>query len=394
MTAVLLAFVLILAPIPDGSFQVETLAGTGLPGHTDGEGARFNMPQAVLVLPGGEVVVLDTFNNLVRKVSGNVTATLSGRVLDVDQFGFPNGYLFDGELGESLFNRPIGGAVDSLGRILIADSMNHSIRVIDGERSFTLAGSGKSGHVDGASLDALFNHPSDVAFGPCGSLFVADSLNHVVRKIDIYGMVTTFAGVPGYYGFNDGELGEALFNTPMGIAVNSYGVVFVSDTGNHLIRKIYGGIVTTFAGEVIFPDDVEWEFPGDFDEEPIGGFLDGERGRFNVPQGIFVMEDILIVADAANHRIRGIRQDGYVFTIAGTGEVGSTGGSLHEATFHFPRGIYVHENTIFVADTGNNQIRMITILSAEKKITFQRDLRLLTTENTEKIWKMFSVASI
>ena len=359
MAAVFLAFLLLFAPVAQCPIWVETVAGTGIPGFLDGEAARFNLPQAVLVISEGEIVVLDTFNNLVRSVSGCETSTLSGRLLAPDQFGFPAGSRLDGELGESLFFRPIGGAVDFLGRIMVADAFNHVIRVIDDEHVFTLAGSGDSGHADGETAEAMFNHPSDVAFGPCGSLFVADTLNHVVRKIDIYGMVSTIAGIPGSYGFYDGNADAALFNAPMGIAVSGDGVIFVSDTGNHLIRKISEGVVTTLAGELVFPSDVDWDEPGDFDEEPLGGFLDGETGWFNLPMGIALMDGIVVVADAANHRIRGIKPDGTVFTIAGTGEVGAHGGGLEEATFHFPRGLDVYENTIFVADSGNNKIRII-----------------------------------
>ena len=339
---------------------VETLAGSGLPGHFDGALARFNMPSGVLAIAEDELVVFDTFNNLVRFISCGETATLAGRVLSLNQFGFPEGRHYDGHAHEALFSRPMGGAIDGLGRIFVADSLNNAIRLIDGDNVYTFAGGGTAGHVDGHVLSAGFHHPSDIAFGPCGSLFVADSLNHVIRKIDVHGHVSTIAGTPGVYGYNGGIADEALFNSPMGIAVSGDGVIFVSDTGNHLIRRIEGGLVSTFAGELLLPSDIEWEiYGGDFDEEPIGGFRDGYNALFNLPMGIAVFGDGIIVADAANHAIRRILASGYVELVAGGGDVGAVDGNADLASFHFPRGVYVFGEMIFVADSGNNLIRVI-----------------------------------
>ena len=343
----------------EAEVTVETFAGSGLPGYSDGALARFNMPHGVLAIAESEVVVFDTFNNLVRFVSYSETATLAGRVLSLDQFGFPEGYHYDGYAHEALFDRPMGGAIDSLGRIFVADSFNNAIRLIDGGYVYTFAGDGIAGHVDGYVSSARFHHPSDIAFGPCGSLFVADSLNHVVRKIDVYGIVSTIAGIPGVYGYNGGFADESLFNSPMGIAVNDDGAIFVSDTGNHLIRRIEGGYVSTFAGELLLPSDIEWEiYGGDFDEEPIGGFRDGYNALFNLPKGIAVFGDSIIVADAANHAVRRILASGYVELVAG-GDVGAADGYAELASFHFPRGVYVFGEMIFVADSGNNLIRVI-----------------------------------
>ena len=360
MTNYLLAALLAFMPLVDIQVNVETVAGTGLPGYVDGEYARFNMPHGVLVDDEGVVFVLDTFNNMVRYVSQGETGTFAGNKLGLDQFGFPEGHLVDGRTNEAFFNRPMGGAIDSLGRIIIADSLNHVIRIIDGEYVHTFAGSGFSGHSDGFGAEALFFHPSDVAFGPCGNLFVADSLNHVIRKIDLNGEVSTIAGVPGVYGYMGGKASESLFNSPMGIAVSDSGTIFVTDTGNHLVRKIEGGYVTTLAGQLVFPSDIDWVNPGgEFDEEPIGGFLDGYDSLFSLPTGIAVFGDGIIVADTANHAIRRILPSGYVYTIAGGFEVGAVDGDRSVASFHFPRGVFVAFDMIFVADTGNNLVRAI-----------------------------------
>ena len=366
MTNFLLAALLAFTPLVGVPVNVDTVAGTGLPGYADGAYARFNMPHGLVVGEEGEIFVLDTFNNLVRYVSQGETGTLSGNVPGMDYFGFPIGHHFDGIVHEAHFNRPMGGAVDGNGRLFIADSQNHAIRLIDGEYVYTFAGSGEAGHGDGIGVEALFNHPSDVTFGPCGSLFVADSLNHVVRKIDVYGEVLTVAGIPGRYGYVDGNAGESLFNSPMGIAVSDGGVIFVSDTGNHLVRKIEDGYVTTLAGQLVFPADIDWEHPGgEFDEVPIGGFLDGYEPLFNLPTGIAIFGDDVIVADTANHAIRRILPSGFTQTIAGGFEVGAVDGGVDEASFHFPRGIFIAFDMIFVADTGNNLIRVIVEVQDE-----------------------------
>ena len=360
--AALLAF----TPLVGTPVNVETVAGTGLPGYVDGEQARFNMPHGVVVREDGWVFVLDTFNNMVRYVVDGETRTLSGNELGFCQFGFPLGHYQDGQIQDAYFNRPMGAALDSQGRLFIADSLNHSIRLVDGEYVYTFAGGGQAGHVDGFGIEAMFYHPSDVAFGPCGSLFVADSLNHVIRKIDMYGEVSTVAGIPGLHGYTSGSVTEALFNSPMGIAVNYDGVIFVTDTGNHLVRKIEDGYVTTIAGQLIFPADIIWEYPGgEFDDEPIGGFMDGYESLFNLPTGITLLGEFIIVADTANHAIRRILPTGNVQTIAGGFEVGAVDGSQDVASFHFPRGVFVAIDSIFVADTGNNLIRVITEVQDE-----------------------------
>ena len=367
MTNFLLAALLAFTPL--APIYVETVAGTGLPGYVDGEYARFNMPHGVVVNDEGVIIVFDTFNNAVRYVSNGETGTLSGNVYVLDQFGFPRGHHFDGMISEAFFNRPMGGAIDSQGRIFVADSLNHSIRLIDGDYVYTFAGGGMAGHNDSTGVEALFYHPSDVAFGPCGNLFVADSLNHVIRKINVYGEVTTVAGVPGRYGYADGYADESLFNSPMGIAVNDDGVIFVTDTGNHLVRKIADGYVTNLAGQLVFPADIDWEYPGgEFDEVPIGGFMDGYESLFSLPKGITVFGDYIFVADTANHAIRRISPSGFTETIAGGQEVGAVDGSADEASFHFPRGVFVSSNMIFVADTGNNLIRVLIFMEVQDEI--------------------------
>ena len=359
MIAIMLAFVMVFPVFDLTDVRVETVAGTGLPGHVDGEDARFNMPFGIVAIDEDTVVVFDTFNNLIRQVQLGETSTVTGQILDMSMFGFPSGHYLDGTLEEALFSRPMGGAVDVLGRLFIACSDNHSIRVVSDSNVYTLVGSGVPGFQDGVRIDAQFNHPSDISFKSDGTIVVADTLNHVIRRINVHGEVSVIAGVPGEYGYNDGAAAGALFNSPMGVFVTKEDVIYVADTGNHLIRRIEAGVVTTLAGQLLFPEDIDWDEEGDFDHEPIGGFMDGKENLFNLPTGIVMLGDYVIVADSANHRIRAIAPDGTASTIAGNGQVGDVDGSGSEASFHFPRSIAVWENMMFVADTGNNQIRVI-----------------------------------
>jgi DNA-binding beta-propeller fold protein YncE len=164
----------------------------------------------------------------------------------------------------------------------------------------------------------------------------------------------------GTYGHNDGPSGEALFDSPMGLAVCPSGRIFVADTGNHLIRAIENDTVSTFAETLIFPGEIDWDVPSDFDDEPIGGFADGFNAMFSLPAGLALWGDTLIVADSANNSIRAILPTGETITLAGTGYAGYMYGTTPE--FHLPRGVYVLNDTLYIADTGNNVIRAMRLV--------------------------------
>lgn len=336
---------------------VETIAGTGSHGAQDGMPAQFNLPATIFGADDCYVFVTDTFNNLIRVIDGErYVNRIAGSVLSPDDFGFPRGAYRDGEALYSRFNRPKGGVIDYRGWIFIADSLNHVIRVIVDENVFTFAGSIEYGHADGSLEEARFNFPTAIAIGPCGGLFITDTLNHVIRRIDRDGYVTTIAGTSGEYGHYDGASDEAVFNSPMGIIIAEDGTIFVADTGNHMLRVIEDGHVRTLAGMLIFPDEDE-----DFDDEPLGGFADGYNAMFSLPMGLALWNDILIVADSVNHRIRAVLPCGHTITLAGSGNPSHADGPLLYAALHFPRGVLVRGNTLYIADTGNNSIRLLPL---------------------------------
>ncbi|HEY7372809.1 MAG TPA: SMP-30/gluconolactonase/LRE family protein, partial [Polyangia bacterium] len=151
--------------------------------------------------------------------------------------------------GTAEFDGPVGVACDAAGVVYVADDRNHAIRRIgpDGATT-TVAGSGAPGFRDGTGPEALFRNPRAIAAGAGGSLYVADTGNNRIRKIAPDGRVTTLAGA-GRAGFADGPGARAAFDAPAGLAVDAAGIVFVADTGNHRIRRVQpDGSVTTLAG--------------------------------------------------------------------------------------------------------------------------------------------------
>jgi len=244
-------------PTPVTSVQVVcgpavgTLAGGSLLGNAvDGTGtaASFNFPEGVAVDAAGNVYVADSSNSLIRKITpAGVVTTLAGTAGTI---GFA-----DGPAATAKFWSPSGVAVDTAGNVYVADTNNNRIRKITpaGVVS-TLAGSstGASGFTDGTGSAASFNYPNDVALDTAGNLYVADWSNNAIRKITPGGVVSTVAGGGVWaVGSTNGAAASATFNAPRGVAVDTAGNVYVADTGNYLIRKIAAGQVTTFAGSTL-----------------------------------------------------------------------------------------------------------------------------------------------
>ena len=360
LTAILAAFVLTLTALPVFAADVTTLVGIDTQSTAEVEPAPFNMPMGITAGPGGEIFVTDTFNNLIRIVeeSGEVTS-LNYHTPLLDLWGFPIGGHIDRDLDGAMFGHPSGIALGLHGWLFVADSQNNAVRVIIGDRAYTIAGGFGEGFADGVHFDAQFNNPTAVAVGPGGAVYVADTGNHAIRRIDLQGNVTTVAGVAGQYGYADGTAEAAIFDSPMGLAFGQDGQLFIADTGNHVIRILHDGYVTTYAGSHAMP---RREGFGEWDDAPIGGFADGliADANFNRPIGLTVFDGILFVADSGNHAIRAVA-GGEVVTVTGSGQPGFIDGELSVAEFHMPGGLFVHDGILFVADTGNNAIRAIEL---------------------------------
>jgi sugar lactone lactonase YvrE len=222
---------------PEG--LVTTLAGSGLYSSTDGQGtaASFAAPQGVAVDASGNVYVADSGNNLIRKITpGGLVSTFAGSTSSGSA---------DGQGVAAGFKKPTGITVDANGNIYVADFSNNLIRKItSGGLVSTLAGSTKSGSVDGQGAAASFNNPSGIAVDVSGNIYVADYENNEIRKVTSEGLVTTLAGstTPGSA---DGDGATARFYLPYGIAVDASGNLYVVDAGNEEIRKVNESNLTT-----------------------------------------------------------------------------------------------------------------------------------------------------
>lgn len=326
---------------------VTTLAGTaGLPGSVDDVGtkARFYNPGGIIVDVNGNMFVADGENHTIRKITpGGAVTTIAGKA------GTPGS--IDGTGSTARFNRPRGVAIDGAGTIFVADTYNHTIRKITqaGVVS-TIAGvAGVMGFVDGNGASARFKFPFSVSIDLAENIFIADYDNQVVRKITPAGMVSTLAGMPMSAGFMDGTGAEARFHRPMGVTTDNAGNVYVGDNENHVIRKVTpAGVVSTIAGIA-----------------RVLGTVDGPaaEAKFYGPKAVAVdLSGNVFVADTNNNTIRSISPAGVVNTVAGkAGVFGTTDGAGSDARFTIPMGLTVdNSGNFYVADFGNGKIRIVT----------------------------------
>lgn len=257
---------------------VTTVAGSpGMSGPTDGTGsiARFNGPAGVAVGSGGTIYVADTDNDTIRKITtGGVVTTLAGLAGTAGDMNATGNAAF--------FNQPYSVAIDSSGNIFVADYGNNSIReVTQAGVVTTLAGSVASGSSDGSGASASFNLPIGIAIDASGNLYVSDSGNMTIRKVTPAGVVTTIAGTPGVAGYADGTGAAAQFGSPRGLAVDGSGNIFVADAANNTIRKITpAGVVTTIAGAPNNFANAEGTGAGALFDVPVGVAVDGNGNVF------------------------------------------------------------------------------------------------------------------
>ncbi len=278
----------------------------------------------------------------------------------------------DGYRTNALFNMPGSIVVDQAGTFYIADFGNHTIRKLTSDGMVTtFAGlAGVPGSDDGTGPDARFYNPAVLDIDTNGNLYLSDFNNHTIRQVTPAGVVTTLAGTPGVPGTNDGPAGSALFNHPLGVAVDNATNVYVGDYGNYTIRKITpDGQVTTLAGA-----------PG------VAGTNDGPGNvaRFNGPHYVRVDRvGNLYVADSESHTIRKVTPAGVVTTLAGSaGNQGSQDGIGCEALFGGPIGVGLdHAGNILVMDWDNNCISQGTAV-----LQFDSAVGLSVSNALVKMW--------
>lgn len=305
-------------------------------------------------LPYPTAIAIDNQNHLFVADANSDTINLISSESVVSVFAGTTGQTgtADGIARAARFNNPSGLAIATDDRLIVTDTANATLRLIatDGAVS-TIAGSTTArGNTDGPGTSATFSAPVGVAQDSSGNLYVADSMNHTIRKISASGVVSTFAGTAGASGSSDGDGSAARFNFPTGIAVDANGTVYVSDTNNNLLRKITPtGTVTTLAGLV-----------------GVSGTQDGNGSNalFNHPGGLTVDgSGNLYLADTGNSTLRRITPDGTVTTLAGLpGIAGLKDGVGTDAWFNQPLDVRLSaQGILYVADTGNAIIRRVSL---------------------------------
>ena len=334
--------------------MVFTYSGNGTAALNNGPlaTAEFNQPFGICRDKNGIIYVADTYNNCIRKIENGMVSTYAGSTIA--------GYL-DGPALTAKFNQPLCLCVDDSGNLFVTDFVGQRVRKVSYSGNVTtVAGDGVEGFIEGADTSARFDYPRGITIDALGNLFVADSWNHRIRKIDASTHeVSTYAGggtvtgvqTPG--GYVDASDTSARFHTPCGVVIDSVGIIYVADALNHRIRMIdTQRQVTTIAGS-----------------GTTGGFLDGAvlTARLNTPTDLYrAVNGDIFIGDTYNNRMR-LLSGGMLSTIAGIGTAGFVNGVSTIARFNYPRGIIanVTADSIWVIDYNNNAIRLITVQPTE-----------------------------
>jgi len=347
---------------------ITTYAGTGEPGNS-GDGnfailANVHYPGGLRFDNKGNLFIADRVYGRIRKVNAY------GVITNVAGSGVPGMAGDNGPATAAKVNYPQGMAFDAMGNLYFADSKNNRIRKGDSTGKITtVAGNGIPGFSgdDSAAVNARLNEPSGVAIDKAGNMYISDTRNHKIRKVDPNGIITTIAGrdTTMHYYFGDGiPAVNAILYTPAGIDVAPDGSVVFVDGGNLCVRKISSdGIITKVAGTPTKPG-----FAGD----------DGAatNARFTSPTGIAIDKNgNIFIADLGNYRVRKIGTDGKINTVAGNGNQDQNGygdgGPAVDATVDRPTCVAVDSSgNLFIGEKAN-RVRYVYLNEpfAEDKIT-------------------------
>ncbi|AOS64813.1 NHL domain-containing protein [Actinoalloteichus hymeniacidonis] len=319
---------------------VTTVAGAGEGGageDEDGHAIRTQLrcPTGIAVDTANKTVyIADAGNHRIRRIQ-------HGRICTIAGIGEPGFGGDGGPADQARLTTPTGIAIDPDGNLYIADSANHRIRKVDPSGHIsTIAGTGEPGFGgDGGRADrARLTTPTGIAIDPDGNLYIADSANHRIRKVDLSGHIGTIAGIE--------QSGASVLNFPVAVALDRKGAVYVAERGAaRIIRIDDGGTIGVLAGP---------------------GAPGAQAGvRLSEPSGVAVDEhgDVYI-ADSGSHRIRKFSA-GTISTIAGIGSPGrgEIGARAVVSPLDTPRGVAVDEyGNVFVADAGSHRVRKITLV--------------------------------
>jgi uncharacterized protein (TIGR03437 family) len=333
--------------------EINYIAGDGSIGFSGDGGyatsAGLIAPFALALDSSNNVYFAENGDSRVREI--NVTTLDISTVAGNGTAGFAG----DGSTaGNAEINSPTGIALDSSGNLYIADSLNYRIRKVASGNISTFAGNGTLSYSGdgGPASKAQLNTPQGVAADAAGNLYLADTLNNVVRKVSPNGTISNFAGNGGAGSSGDGGAATgAQLNGPQGLAVDASGNLFIADTLNAKVRKVStSGVITTVAGSGT---------PG------YGGDGSAASGaQLNLPIGLAVDAAAnLYIADFGNSRVRKVSAGGAIATVAGNGSFGYSGdgGPAVNTQLNGPQGVAVDAaGDLYIADTENNLIREVT----------------------------------
>ncbi len=341
------------------SYTIQTFAGGGVNDGTTSVGDNgpatggiLANPTSVAVGPAGELYIVDSNENRVRKVINGVITTVAG----TGTAGYSGDH---GPATSAKLNQPYGVAVDPLGNLYISDSINGVVRKVDTTGTITTVAGGNAAACTGtagdggSALNACLVGPLGVALDAAGNLYIADG--DLVRKVT-NGLISTVAGaglaISGYNGDDRQAVGAEL-NKPQGVAIDSLGNLYIADTGNFRVRMVAGGVITTVAGK------------GSADDTFIVGSLPATSAGIT-PNGIaFDTAGDLYIADSGNAIDNFIFKvtSGMISTIAGRGfppGFGGDNGPALIAAFNGPMGVAADlSGKVYVADSGNGLIRVL-----------------------------------
>jgi len=348
---------------------ITTVAGNGNFGYSGDGNAATNaclyFPSRVAFDAAGNLYIADTDNNRIRKIGANgVITTVAGVGPSLPNLGWYSGD--GGPATNANLYYPTDVAFDSIGNLYVADSGNFRVRMINTQGIITtVAGNGNYGYSGdgGPATNASLFSPITVAIDVSGNLFIADIYNNRIRKVDTHGIITTVVGIGpswplgGRYSGDGGAATNASLNQPQGVVSESSGNLFFADSGNNRIRKLdTNGIITTVAGN--------------------GGIYYSGDGGAATNANLYVPTDVafdavgnLFIADTYNNRIREVDANGNIATVAGngygadgsdSGAFSGDGSAATNASLWFPSGIAFDANhNLYFSDSNNHRIREV-----------------------------------
>jgi len=331
------------------------VAGNGSKGYGGNGGpasaATLSGPSSLVFDTKGNLYISDADNNVVRKVDGQ------GQITTVVGTGQP-GYTGDGGSAVSAtLSAPAGLAIDANGTLYISELNNHVVRAVTANGQIrTVAGnhlpeySGDGGKATSASL----NGPAGITVDAAGNLYIADQNNNAIRKVDGQGQISTFAGNgTNGRGGDGGPATSAMLAYPWGVTADRAGNVYITDTNNYTIRRVdKNGVITTVAGNGVT------DLAGYFGDggPAVSARLYSPRGLATDIAGN------LYIVDTGNRALRVVDGSGIIRGVAGTGRLGDggDGGFSNQATFTFPIAAAVDSNgDVYIADNATNRVRKV-----------------------------------